>query len=209
MINVLTLLCHQDAKDFEQMLHEAIARITDSEWRIHLFTSVEGASSFAQTDPVLEVLNWDLTVLKGLEGIKWIRPRYKNAFLMLLADAEMSPMLYIRPGISPNSLLLKPYTKLDLYTVLNEMITNCVEQEKEEDGESFLIDTRDGVQRIPYSQIYYIEAREKKIYIRTRSEEYGFYHTMEGMLSALPDYFQRCHRSYVVNMKKRFELTIC
>lgn len=50
--------------------------------------------------------------------------------------------------------------------------------------------------------IYYIEAREKKIFIRTKQEEYGFYDTIENMEKKLPENFLRCHRSYIVNMSK-------
>ena len=31
-------------------------------------------------------------------------------------------------------------------------------------------------------------------------EEYGCYETLDKVLQQLPDYFQRCHRSYVINM---------
>jgi len=60
----------------------------------------------------------------------------------------------------------------------------------------------EGKQYIPLNQIYYVEAREKKIFIRTKQEEYGFYDTIENMEKKLPENFLRCHRSYIVNMSK-------
>ncbi|MDO5551103.1 MAG: LytTR family DNA-binding domain-containing protein, partial [Lachnospiraceae bacterium] len=35
-----------------------------------------------------------------------------------------------------------------------------------------------------------------------RQEEFGFYETIENMEKQLPEFFCRCHRSYIVNMQK-------
>ena len=51
----------------------------------------------------------------------------------------------------------------------------------------------------PYSQIYYIEVRGKKIFIRLKEKEYSKYDSMEHVMEELPDQFIRCHRSYTVN----------
>ena len=87
--------------------------------------------------------------------------------------------------------------------VVNEMMDAFTEKFDSKDvPESFVIETREGKQYIPLNQIYYIEAREKKIFIRTKQEEYGFYDTIENMEKKLPENFLRCHRSYIVNMSK-------
>ena len=67
--------------------------------------------------------------------------------------------------------------------VVNEMMDAFTEKFDSKDvPESFVIETREGKQYIPLNQIYYVEAREKKIFIRTN--------------------FLRCQRSYIVNMSK-------
>ena len=68
--------------------------------------------------------------------------------------------------------------------------------------ESFLVDTREEKAVVPYSHIYYFEAREKKVFLRTKHTEYAFYSTIDALEKMLPDTFQRCHRSYIVNMQK-------
>ena len=78
------------------------------------------------------------------------------------------------------------------------------------DGEEvFVIADRDGKIRISFGSILYFEARAKKIYASLEKEEYGFYESMEHLLDRLPPYFVRCHRSYVVNLKrlKRYQAT--
>ena len=61
------------------------------------------------------------------------------------------------------------------------------------------METREGKTFIPYSQIFYFEAREKKVFLRTLYKEYGFYSTIEELAKGLPDYFLRSHRSFIVN----------
>ena len=63
------------------------------------------------------------------------------------------------------------------------------------------MENREGATAIPYSQIYYIEVRERKIFIRLKNKEYSKYDSMEHILEQLPDQFVRCHRSYAFNMQ--------
>ena len=84
-----------------------------------------------------------------------------------------------------------------------EFISSYMERKNEEhSGKSYVIESKEGRTILPYHDIYYLEAREKKIFLRTLNEEYGFYSTMEQLEKELPDTFLRCHRSYIVNMDK-------
>ena len=68
--------------------------------------------------------------------------------------------------------------------------------------EGFRLEGREGSRLIPYEQIFYFEAREKKVFLRVRGEEYPCYDTLEGLQEQVPDEFLRCHRGYLVNMAK-------
>ena len=65
-----------------------------------------------------------------------------------------------------------------------------------------MIETREGRTYVPLAQIYYFEAREKRIYVRLKKQELAFYETMEHLTERLPDYFVRCHRSFIVNRQR-------
>ena len=84
----------------------------------------------------------------------------------------------------------------------------CSRFKSGEDEEVFLVETREGNRRVPLSQISYIEAREKKIFICTKSESFGFYETIDHMVEILPDNFVRSHRSFIVNMDKAKKLLL-
>ena len=51
-------------------------------------------------------------------------------------------------------------------------------------------------------------SEDKKIYICTRSESFGFYETIDHMSELLPAHFLRCHRSFIVNMEKVKKLNL-
>ena len=77
-----------------------------------------------------------------------------------------------------------------------------MDKKQESDERTFLIENREGKTYIPMSQIYYFEAREKRIYVRLKREEYTFYDTMEHLAEELPEEFIRCHRSFIVSRSR-------
>lgn len=179
------------------------AKYTDEVWQYALFEQLQELECFLNNEPVLDLISWDITLSGALERLECLRQKYKQSFLLVVADEKISPMTYLRPGIMPTSLLLKPIQKENMALVAREMIEVFSERFAEDKNTAlFVIESREGRQYIPYDQIYYIEAREKKIYIRTKQEEYGFYETIENMEKNLPQTFCRCHRSYIVNMDK-------
>lgn len=141
---------------------------------------------------------------KSISLIESIRRSYKNMQLLLVVDKTVNPMVYMRPSISAQSLLLSPFSPQTAQGVLSEFIQAFLQDRipDSEDNTSFLVDTREGKTVIPYNQILFFETRGKKICVVTSSEELDFYDTIENISTRLPDYFMRCHRSTIVNKKK-------
>ena len=206
MRRVLVLLPEAEQKEYDLQFHDTVAMTTEEDWICKWFQDMSNLRDYLREKPVLNALNWDVSLDRDLDEIRHVRQEYQNTFLMLLADSSVSPMQYIRPGIAPNSLLLKPYTREELAQALREMVVNC--QQDETDQDVMLIHTREGDYRIPYAQIYYVEARQKKLYVRTKTEEFGFYSSMEDVKREFPEVFVQCHRSYVVNLKRIWRLDL-
>ena len=193
---MITFLSVASKKEENNLMRESVreqaALRTDEMWKFHMFEQISRTEEFLKDIPVLDIISWDVTMNHSVGSLEKVRQDYKQAYLMVVADGSISPMMYLRPGIMPSSLLLKPVSRENLVMVVNEMMDAFTEK----------FDSKDVKQYIPLSQIYYIEAREKKIFIRTKQEEYGFYDTIENMEKKLPENFLRCHRSYIVNMSK-------
>lgn len=187
----------------QEEFHTQAAYHSEEEWKYFLYTKLEELREALKKEPVLDILCWNVSGKPTLAELEKVREKYREAFLLLIADTGISPMEYLRPTILPTALLLSPFSRPQCEQVLGELISSyCSRFGNKEDEEVFLIETREGNQRVPISQISYVEARDKKIYICTKSESFGFYDTIDHMLEVLPDNFVRCHRSFIVNMDK-------
>ena len=132
-----------------------------------------------------------------------IRRKYPDTELMLLVNNDVSPGKYIRPGIKPSSVLIRPYSESEMKETISDFISSAIG--KVDTKDFFVIENRDGILKIPYDSIAYIEANSKRVFVRIQKEEYGLYDTLDSIQDNLPDYFVRCHRSYIVNLKMIIE----
>lgn len=138
---------------------------------------------------------------EGEQAVQAVRSRDPDAFIVAIAGSEVSPLVYVRPSIMAVGLLLRPLSKSQVTEMLCEVIDMVRRRMKERlfNNEMFVFSTREGTIRVPYSQILYFEARNKKIYLCTNRTEMDFYSTLEGILQKVPDYFLRCHKGFIVN----------
>ena len=149
----------------------------------------------------------DLLYYEFLKGqpvteLRALRKRCENSLLMLIADAAVSPLEYLKPGIAPDSLLLRPFTGEMLSEINGEFVQTHLDRTEKEDGEKFMVETKSGKIFLPFPKIVYFEARDKKLFVRTADEEYPFYGTIDALGETLPAGFRRCHRSYIINTAK-------
>lgn len=194
-----------ELEELKIVTKELAARLSEDRWSIEEFSGLKQLRTYLEGTPLLDMLMYDVTRLDARDYLRQIRKMYRRAGLLLLADKSTSPMTYMRPDIHADSLLLKPWSREQVWEVLEEFIREYLEtvQSAETMGEQFyVIDTKEGSIRIPYERIYYFEAREKKIYVCAGNEEFGFYHTIDKLTEELPGQFIRCHRGFVVNSLK-------
>ena len=200
------LLVDQKEKESAQIEHavkETAAKLTDEKWDLNSFRELAGCEEFLKTDPSLQFCCYDTKLDEGLGYATQIRRKYDQMMLMLIADSTTSPYQYLKPGIRPDALLLRPFDSRGLMDIFGEFISSGIEKLKDDGAEkSFLIESKEGNIYLDYNNIFYFEAREKKIYARTSQEEYGFYKSMDDLAGELPEGFVRCHRSYIVNIRK-------
>ena len=204
MVTYLSFMKNKEENEWLKKQVQSQAAIwTDENWQYCLFDEFKRLKSYTEAEVPPDMVSWDVTPEGALQELKEERKKFTQAFLMIVADASVPPVYYLRPGILPSALLLKPFDAGEIRQILSDAMEGFSERYRKENTEnSLLVETREGNTSIPYEQIDYIEAREKKIYIRRGMKEYGFYQTLEQMEKELPDNFKRCHRSYIVNMDK-------
>lgn len=194
------LLTEEENQKLTAEIKKWAARYVDERWEYYLFTSAEKAAEKLIGEPCIHLFGWDVTKPDAVETLKMIRRERKEPLLLLVADEKISPAVYLKPSISPEALLLKPLNKETVQTVLWEVFQEL--QQRFYDGtqeEMFSAESREGKLILPLKRIDCFEARNKKIYVRSGQEEYGFYSSLEEVQKRLPKEFIQCHRSFIVN----------
>lgn len=184
---------------------DTVAKISEDYWDIKQIFATKELQEYLSEKPLVHLIIYDVCDKEALKLLAELRKNYPQPQLMILADMSISPMEYIRPDLKVSSLLIKPWTKQQLDDVLCDFLNDYVEdsaQAADSRADAYVVETKEGTINIPYEQIYFFEAREKKIYVCIGKEAYGFYSAIDKLVDELPSYFARCHRGFIVNTKK-------
>lgn len=201
MVTMLIFYRRQKELDiFKKLGKELFARLSEDQLELRCFSASSGMMEYLRQGPLVDLFCAGITGPEEITLLRRVRRMYEKADFLLIADDTISPMEYLVPGVRASSLLLYPYRGEQHRQVFLEFMQNYLESlEKPQDQQCMVLENREGRTVIPFRQIYYIEVRERKVFIRIRNKEYSRYDSLEHMLEGLPDYFIRCHRSFVFN----------
>lgn len=201
-----------DSIDKERILLQDLVKdlgaiLTEEYWNSKCYKDLHDLLLELKDEPLMDLGCFDVLTPGMVDSLVDIRKSYKEALILLIADATVSPVDYLKPGIRADSLILRPFSieqlKLSLSVLINSYLENI-----EESGESLVVETRDERTAIPYNSIFYFEAKDKKVYARTLNDEFGFYESIESLMDRLPQDFMRCHRSFVINKNKLLDVKL-
>lgn len=199
MISVL-LYSHEkrELSVFSRLGREIVGRLSDDDWDFLSYDDKRLVLDLLKSNPIIDMSCVDITVENGVEMAEMLRQCNNGMYIILLTDASVSPVLYIRPTIMAGSLLMRPLSAEKIKKVFTEAVSEYLKKFNEGKDDLFVIENRDGRQLIPYGKITFFESREKKIYVSAGSKEYSFYDTLDNLEQKLPEGFLRCHRSFIV-----------
>lgn len=193
-----------ETETFGQITKDLFAYLSEDELTMHCFSTLDTVRKFLEKSALLDLACVGIRGRKEIELLHRIRELYAKAEMLLVADNTVSPMEYLTPDVRAASLLLYPYEEKQMKQVLRAFLRSCLEgrmQDTAGEKDFLVIENREGRTAIPFGQIYYIEVRERKIFIRVRNKEYSKYDSMEHIMEQLPEMFVRCHRSFAFNMQ--------
>lgn len=206
---MITMLI-SDAPDAErrrilEAARSQAARYTEEHWEWRECGSVQELQKALSEDEQLNILCLDIT-MKDTDRILDIAAKVRSGnpqlYMILVADVSISPVRYMRPSIGAQSLMLKPLTDSSVIEILGEAVRTYARQYLDPDkGNVFLLENRGSRELISYDRILYFESREKKVFLNTGENEYGFYDTLDSLSEQLGSRFLRCHRSFLINTK--------
>lgn len=184
------------AKDFA-------GKWTEEKWEMLECASYPELEGVVTKKIKTDILCVDITMKGALDLTKELRRLLPSSYIILIASPKISPIVYMRPTIAAESLLLKPLTAKQIEEVLSEALQTYIRRFYQPDEKKvFIIEYNGGRNLIDYEKIYFFEAREKRVFLNTDVEEYGFYDTLDQLEDRLAEGFIRCHRSYLVNKSK-------
>lgn len=193
----------QESELLRELFKDAAAMSGNDSWQFDIYDEAEKVCAFIENTSRIDIVCIDVTDVSGVELAQQIRLLFGYALIILISDIRQSPLMYIKPSISANSLLIRPYDKDIAGGVIIEAVNHYLKKtETGSNDDSFVFENKNGKQIIPYDRIYYFESRDKKIIVGTKHEEFSFYGTLDELQESLPDDFIRCHRSFIVAVKK-------
>ena len=198
MISILVY--DQNKNEREILIHqtkESVAYCSDEMLNIKVAANEKQGQEYIRQNDVLDVAYMEVTNPGGINLTKHFREVYALSQIVLIADSSISPMEYMTPDIRAVSLLLRPFSIEQCKCVIRRFFQTFYNRQSEQ--QSMVIENQQGKIIVPFSKIYYLEVRGKKVYIRLKEKEYSQYGTLDAIQRELPDEFMRCHRSFVVN----------
>ena len=122
---IAILICDRDAQEQDiiaQNCRRQVAIRSEESAQIEKLSDSDALSVAVGNEKLIDLLYYDFNADRTLGKLREFRNRYKESMLMLIADASVSPLEYLRPGIAPDSLMLRPLNQSLLDTVNGEFI---------------------------------------------------------------------------------------
>jgi len=146
-------------------------------------------------------MSWDILLLdiemgdmNGVELAKMIRTSNSNVQIIFITGFPD----FISEGYEVSALhyLMKPVSEPKLQAVLDRAVTTLAKVEK-----MFCITFDRQTDYVPLIQICYIEAQKQYIALHTEERIYRMKTSLSDAESKLDEYFFKCHRSFLVNLR--------
>ena len=191
-------VCDDDNKqaDYLQTLVSAWMRKGNHTCRTESFPSAEAFLFEYAEDKAYDILLLDIE-MGGMNGVDLAKTiRQTNDTIQIIFITGFPDFIAEGYEVSALHYLMKPVLPEKLHTVLDKAAANLAKSEKRL---SVTYDRQTDF--VPLSQIMYIEAQKQYILIHTVSETYRMKGSLSDMEKQLDEYFIKCQRSFVVNLR--------
>ena len=201
------LICIADEKELKfivSYVRELAELESDERWDLRICRNGKEIFAAADEGEGYDIILADNSIPETAAVVGKCRRVNPEAHIMIVSAKDQSAADCISPEYMNMGIITRPFTQEKLENGLRENVRSFVKRMNDGRTESsFILDSKDGRQFIPYNTISYLESREKKIFLYTNANEYSFYDTLDRLEESLPQgKFIRCHRSFIVNRDK-------
>ena len=179
------LVCDDDFS-----IANSIAKYIKNKFKHEVFVSINREEALN----VIHSENIDLLIIDiVLKDIQKIQPNIKTIFITGYGNVYYEN---IYEHIAPQGFLEKPIQ----YNILNFFIKQAENEYKKKTAKlKISYDFKEHL--IPIDSILYIQSSKRVCEIITNDKTYRCYKKLSDFPKELPEYFARCHQSYIVNAK--------
>lgn len=158
----------------------------------------------------------DIRLKGAMDGItlaQTLMQTHRIPVIFLTANSDDATFQRAKTA-QPYAFLAKPFHKTDLQRALELTIARMARQDDPSTEEPanqptkdfiladrIFIHHKDRMIKVLFEAVQYIEAERNYCRIVTQNKEYTLSMPMKNLENNLPDFFQRIHRSYIVNLK--------
>ncbi len=191
----------------ELIIAEKTAKIISELGYLHVGTAInyqEGITLFKETQPNIILVDINL---KGLpDGIELVRELKKenNVSCIFVTSYTDENTIKRAKEVQPNSFLVKPFTKEDLFTSIEIALSNTPVEDKENpkiESDSIFVKKNNAVIKVKFKDILYITSEDIYCKIILKSDNYLVRSSLKNLLLKLPESFIRVHKSYIINFE--------
>ncbi len=123
-------------------------------------------------------------------------------YIVIVLENHLDLITVIKPNVRPSGVLVKPIQKESINQILTDTSRDLEKFSKKDYTNVYKFKIKSKEYVIPMDDIVYFETRDKKTYLNTLSNEFGFYEPLDEVFSKLPQNFLKVHRSFIVNLDK-------
>lgn len=217
MKSLISILIVEDdvwiAHDIEDILQEVGYEI------IYKAKDYDTAKRIIDTTQI-EMVLLDINLIgekTGIDLANYIRLNRKIPFIYITSSNDSDTILNLRQT-RPSAFLVKPFSKIDLLTNLDIAVFNYFSNQ--DSNVSKLIDIEEVTERnvitadyivlkhnsvfykVSFDEIIWMKSDKNYVEVYTVARTYIVRNSLKNVISGLPDFLLKCHRQYVVNLKK-------
>ncbi len=178
---------------------------------IHLTITVTNKTLTSIKNECIDLCLIDIDYTKvsttNVKILEWIRGKYPDVPLILFSSRFRLETYYKIRTFYPSSFMPKELSKLKLLQAIDSAIQQRAIQKKladknilNKDEQTCFLKIGESYKAISLKDIGYFFSKEKITYAWVQNRQYPINMTLKHLEIELPDYFERIHKSYIINI---------
>lgn len=142
------------------------------------------------------LLDIDINGTNGIDVAEQLQGRFCDLkVIFITGHIDYSTEIF---RVKPSNFIVKPIDRQKLLQAIDKVR----EELEEEEHDSFVITFKGNVFKVKANDILYFESEKRTVILHSRQGSWTIYRKLDEVQKELPDYFLRCHQSYLVNMNE-------